>query len=164
MTSGSAPIHASTALLVRVFSYVILGGAVVGLAAAHLPWVVGQPWSTCRVSGSQLGCILLFHLYEVPLVLMNVLVVWYGLKRFSARTVFQFAALVSFMVVANAAFLTYEATLLSDSLRRGAPNWENWALALIMVILISGCLFGIYIVHKLIALTREPSDTSGESQ
>lgn len=142
--------------LVRIFSWVILGGAVVGLAAAHVPWIIGEPWSTCRVSGSRLGCALLFHLYEVPLVLMNLVVVWYGLKRFSESRVSQFIALVSFMVVANAAFLTFEASLLMDSLRRGAPNWENYSLALVMVILITGCIFGIYVVMKLINTRQQP--------
>lgn len=140
----------STRTLVRIFSWVILGGAVVGLAAAHLPWIIGNPWSTCRVAGNQLGCALLFHLYEVPLVVMNLLVVWYGLKRFSDARVFQFMALVAFMVVANAAFLTFEASLLMDSLHRGAPNWENYALALVMIILITGCIFGIYVIMRLI--------------
>jgi hypothetical protein len=94
---------------------------------------------------------LVFHLYEAPLVLMNLVVVWYGLKRFSDNRVKQFTALVSFMVVANAAFFTFEASLLMDSLRRGAPNWENYALALVMLILITGCIFGIYVVMKLVS-------------
>jgi D-arabinono-1,4-lactone oxidase len=140
--------------LVKLFCWVILGGAVVGLAAAHVPWIIGEPWSTCRVAGSQFGCALLFHLYEVPLVGMNIFIVWYGLKWFSLSKAPQFAALVGFMVVANAAFLTFEASLLMDSLRRGAPNWENYSLALVMVILITGCLFGIYVVHRLIPAIR----------
>lgn len=140
--------------LVRVFSWVILGGALIGLAAAHLPWIIGEPWSTCRVAGSQLGCALLFHLYEAPLVVMNLVVVWYGLKRFSDSRVFPFMALVAFMVVANAAFLTFEASLLMDSLRRGAPNWENHALALVMLILLTGCIFGIYVIMRLIHNVR----------
>lgn len=161
MNANLIPVDRSTNTLVRVFCFVILGGAIVGLGAAHLPWIIGNPWSTCRVGGSQLGCALLFHLYEVPLVLMNLFVVWYGLKRFSAGTQIQFAALVSFMVVANAAFFTYEATLLSDSLLRNAPYWENLSLALVMVILLSGCVFGIYVVHKLIAASVRTNSTTG---
>lgn len=155
MFDESHQIQVSAAKLVKIFSWVILGGAVVGLGAAHIPWIIGEPWSTCRVGGSQLGCALLFHLYEVPLVLMNLFIVWYGLKRFSSENAAQFAALVGFMVVANAAFLTFEASLLMDSLRRGAPTWENYSLALVMVILITGCVFGIYVVHRLIPAIRK---------
>ena len=153
-TTQVKPEPASTKL-VRIFCWVILGGAVVGLAAAHIPWIIGEPWTTCRVAGSQLGCALLFHLYEAPLVAMNLFIVWYGLKRFSDTRAAQFAALVGFMVVANAAFLTFEAYLLMDSLRRGAPNWENYSLALVMIILITGCAFGIFVVHRLIPTIRK---------
>ena len=153
--SDPLKIESRTRTLVRVFSWVILGGAVVGLGAAHIPWVIGEPWSTCRVAGSQLGCALLFHLYEAPLVAMNLFVVWYGLSRFTGLNAPRFAALVTFMVVANAAFVTFEASLLMDSLRRGAPNWENYALALVMVILITGCVFGIYVVHRLISAIQD---------
>jgi D-arabinono-1,4-lactone oxidase len=149
MNSETTP-TATPHTLVRIFSWVILGGAIVGLGAAHIPWIIGEPWSTCRVSGSQLGCALVFHLYEVPLVLMNLVIVWYGLKRFSDDRIGRFMTLVSFMVVANAAFFTFEASLLMDSLRRGAPNWENYSLALVMLILVTGCIFGIYVVLKLV--------------
>lgn len=153
---NATPTSDTPYLLIKLFSWVILGGAVVGLAAAHVPWIIGEPWSTCRVSGSQLGCALLFHLYEVPLVLANLVVVWYGLRKFSESTVARFMVLVCVMVVANAAFVTFEASLLMDSLRRGAPNWENYSLALVMVILITGCIFGIYVVYKLVNTLQKP--------
>ena len=163
MNAGTASLERSTTTLVRIFCYVILGGALVGLAAAHLPWIIGHPWSNCRVSGNQLGCSLLFHLYGVPLVVMNLVMVWYGLMRFSTRTLFQFGALVSFMVVANAAYLTLETFLLIDLLRRGAPNWESLTLVLVSIILIVGCAFGIYVVHRLITAAQGSSPTNTEA-
>jgi hypothetical protein len=164
MTDRHHTLDQSTTGIVRIFCWVILAGAVVGLAAAHGPWIIGQPWSTCRVAGSELGCALVFHLYEVPLVLMNLFVVWYGLRRLSGGTVIQFSAFVSFMVVANAAFLTFEASLLMDSLRRGAPDWENLGLAVISLILLGGCIFGIYIVHRLIGAVTGSSMTTPEAE
>jgi len=147
----------STSKLVRIFCWVILSGAVMGLAAAHVPWIVGEPWSTCQTSGSHLGCELLYHLYGAPLVIMNLVVVWYGMKRLTSNTVFQFGALVLFMVVANASFFTFEVSLAIELVNRGAPQWESLTLAGISIILLTGCTFGVYLTHRLITDVRSNS-------
>lgn len=134
---------------VRVFSYITACAVLVGIAAAHVPWVIGSPWSTCSVAGSHLGCVLAFHLYEVPLVAVNILIIWYGLRRFSPQTLKRYAALLTMTVAANLAFFTLETGLLFDSIRRDAPLWESLGLSLVAMLLVAGSGLGGYIRMKL---------------
>lgn len=142
-------------LWVRVFSYITLVAVLVGIGAAHVPWMIGNPWSTCSVAGSHLGCVLTFHLFEVPLVTVNILIIWYGLRRFSPTTLRRYAALLTMTVAANLAFFTLETNLLFDSLRRDAPLWESIGLGVIGLLLVSGSALGGYIRLKLEGIGQE---------
>lgn len=134
---------------VRLFSYITAGAVTVGIGAAHVPWLIGNPWSTCSVAGSHLGCVLAFHLYEVPMVAVNILIIWYGLRRFSRLSMRRYAALLTMTVAANLAFFTLETGLLFDSIRRDAPLWESLGLGLIALLLVCGAGLGGFIRLRL---------------
>jgi len=155
MRSHGATTFESGNRWVKIFSYVTLVAVLIGIGAAHVPWAIGNPWSTCSVAGSHLGCVLTFHLYEVPLVGVNILIIWYGLRRFSPESLDRYAALLTMTVAANLAFFTLETNLLFDSLRRDAPQWESAGLGVIALLLVSGSALGGYIRLKLERVRQE---------
>ncbi len=148
MATELEAIRRNLAWWVRCYSYITVGAVLYGVAAAHVPFIIGVPWSTCETGGSKLACVLVFHLYEVPLVGFNAFFAWYGLKRFSPQTARSYASLLSFAVLANLAFFTFETGLLLDGLRREAPLWETLTLFSVALILISGAGLGVYIKQK----------------
>lgn len=135
--------------LVRKYSYITWGAVIYGVLAAHLPFIIGFPWSTCEVCAGKLACVLVFHLYEVPLVSFNGYFAYYGLNKFSMGKARRYMSLLNFVVMVNLAFFTFETGLLLDSIRRSAPLWETLALSSVALILVGGSLFGIYVKQRL---------------
>jgi D-arabinono-1,4-lactone oxidase len=93
--------------------------------------------------------VLVFHLYEVPLVSFNGFFAWYGLKRFSVETARRYMSLLNFVVIVNLAFFTFETGLLLDGIRRKAPLWETLALSSVALILVTGSGLGIYVKQRM---------------
>ncbi len=140
--------------LVRVYAYITIGAVIYGIAAAHVPFLIGHPWTTCENCSSTLWCVLVFHLFEVPPVSYNAYVAWFALKRFSPNTIDSFISQVTFAVAANIVFFAFECILLLINLKQFAPEWENWGLTSIALILLGGSGLGIYVKQKLISLPR----------
>ena len=136
---------------VRFYSYFTFAAIVYGIAAAHIPAIIGIPWSSCESCNCKLYCVLVFHLYEVPLVAFNTFFAWYGLKRFSSRTTHNYNSLLTFSIVSSVAFFTFESLLLVDSVKSGAPLWESIGLCSVALILISGAGLGLYVKQKLVS-------------
>lgn len=135
---------------VRIYSYITLGGALYGVAWAHVPFIIGKPWGTCEGRGSDIGCVLAFHLFDVPIVLFNLYIAWYGLRRFSAETARSFNSLLTFAAVFNFVFFAFEINTLLNSLQRHAPEWESLALVSIALLLVCGTALTVYIHQRLI--------------
>jgi D-arabinono-1,4-lactone oxidase len=140
---------ADVARWVRIYSYITWVGVGYGLAAAHVPALIGQPWSTCRIYPSPGWCIAAFHLFDFPLLTFNAFLAWYGLRRFPARRA-QYIALLGVAVMVNLAFFTFETVLLFDSLRRSAPTWESVGLASIAVMLLAGVALSVVLRQRLV--------------
>jgi hypothetical protein len=136
---------------IRLYSYITFAAILYGVVAAHLPALIGHPWSSCEFCDCKWACVLVFHLYEVPLVAFNTFVAWYGLKRFSVITVHNFNSLLTFNIVSNLAFFTFESLLLLDSVRSNAPTWESIALTSVASILVGGAGFGLYVKQRLVS-------------
>ena len=97
---------------VSFYSYITFAAILYGIGAAHVPAIIGIPWSSCEFCNCKLYCNLVFHLYEVPLVAFNGFFAWYGLKRFSIQTIHNYDSLLIFSIVSSAAFFTFESLLL----------------------------------------------------
>ena len=136
---------------VRFYSYITLAAIVYGIAAAHVPALIGMPWSSCEFCDCKLYCVLVFHFYEVPLVAFNIFFAWYGLKRFSPQTTHNYDSLLIFSIVSSLAFFTFESLLLLDSVKSGAPLWESIGLCSVALILVSGAGLGIIVKQKLVS-------------
>jgi D-arabinono-1,4-lactone oxidase len=136
---------------IRLYSYITFAAILYGVAAAHIPALIGHPWSSCGFCDCKWACVLVFHLYEVPLVAFNTFVAWYGLKRFSVVTVHNYNSLLTFNIVSNLAFFTFESLLLLESVKSNAPTWESIGLASVASILVGGAGFGLYVKQKLVS-------------
>ena len=136
---------------IRFYSYIAFAAILYGIAAAHIPAIIGDSWSSCESCDCSLACVLVFHLYEVPLVAFNIFFAWYGLKRFSVITVHNYNSLLTFAIVSNLAFFTFESILLLENVKSNAPAWESIALSSVALILIGGSGFGIFVKQKLIS-------------
>jgi hypothetical protein len=136
---------------IRLYSYITFAAILYGIAAAHVPAIIGVPWSSCEFCNCKFACVLVFHLYEVPLVAFNTFFAWYGLKRFSVVTIHNYNSLLTFAIVSNLAFFTFESLLLLDNVQKGAPLWENIGLSSVALILVGGAGFGLYVKQKLVS-------------
>lgn len=140
--------------LVRLYSWVTALAVLYGLCAAHVPFIIGIPWTSCTVCGSTLGCVLTFHLLEVPLVSFQAFIAWYGLKRFSSSNIAVFDSLISVAIAANLAFSVFETGLLLDGLRREQALWETVLLVSVALTLLGGAAFGTYVKVRLASIMR----------
>ena len=136
---------------IKFYSYITFAAILYGIVAAHLPPIIGHPWSSCKSCDCNLVCVLVFHLYEVPLLLYNIFFAWYGLKRFSLITIHNYNSLLTFAIVSNLAFFTFESLLLLENVKSAAPAWESIALSSVALILVGGSGLGIFIKQKLIS-------------
>lgn len=140
---------------IRIYSYITFAAIFYGVAAAHIPALIGVPWSSCETCNCKFICVLVFHLYEVPLVAFNTFVAWYGLKRFSVITVHNYNSLLIFNIVSNLVFFTFESILLLDSVKRNSPMWESIGLSTVALILVGGAGFGLYVKQKLVSYLHQ---------
>jgi D-arabinono-1,4-lactone oxidase len=136
---------------IRFYSYITFAAILYGIAAAHIPAIIGVPWSSCEYCNCKFVCVLVFHLYEVPLVAFNTCVAWYGLKRFSVVTIHNYNSILTFNISSNLVFFTFESILLLESVRSNAPVWESIGLSSVALILIGGAGFGLSVKQKLIS-------------
>lgn len=130
---------------VKAYSYLTLGAVLYGLAWAHLPYLVGQPWSTCGQGGAASGCVLALHLFEVPPVLFHAYVAWYGLRRFSPAVVRPYGALLTFAAAFNFVCFAFEVNVLLAGLQRQAPGWEVFGLTSIALVFGGGAGLAVYV-------------------
>ena len=135
---------------VRFYSRLTFGAVLYGIAAAHVPFIIGHPWSTCKAGGPDCACVLVFHLFEVPLVSFNAFIAWYGLKRFSRERLRSFTSLLGFAFTVNLLFVAFEICLMLDGFRRQAPEWESWALLSVALILVFGSGLSLYLKQKIV--------------
>ena len=119
-----------------------------GIAAAHIPAIIGHPWTTCDEGGT--GCVVTIHLFDGSMTVLNILMVWYGLWRFSPIRVRSFLALMLSGVGVNLVFFSFECHLIFQSFERAAPAWEIIALYSIALLLLGGVVLGIYVIAKLV--------------
>ncbi|CAN5401844.1 hypothetical protein BH10BAC6_BH10BAC6_07660 [soil metagenome] len=138
--------------LVRMYSWVTVVAVVYGLGAAHVPFLINIPWSSCTVCGSTLGCVLVFHLFEVPIVSFHAFLAWYGLKRYTAATLPVYNAMISVAIAANLAFSVFEIGLLLDGLRRENPFWETVLLVSVTLTLMGGAALATYVKVRIAAV------------
>lgn len=143
--------------VVSFYCWLTLAVVLYGVSVAHIPFLIGTPWTTCEGQGSPLGCVLAFHLFEVPLVSFNAFIAWYGLKRFSLQTVSRFRSLLTFAVSVNLVFFAFEIILLLGGLQRQQPLWETLALFSVAFALGGGAFLGMYVHQKLLGVPRRDS-------
>lgn len=133
---------------VHFYAYITLAVVIYGILAAHVPAIIGHPWTTCDEGG--VGCIVTIHLFDVSMTLFNSLLVWYGLWRFSSIRVNSFLLLLVIGVAVNFVFFSFECSLIFDSFDRNAPTWEIVALFSIAILLLGGACLGTFLVLKLV--------------
>jgi hypothetical protein len=143
----------SNKTLVQLYSHITIWATIYGLLAAHVPAIIGHPWTSCDNCGSKLGCILLIHLFEAPLALFNLYVAWYGLKRYSTTKPSLYISLLGTVLTVNLVFFCFECLFIYTNLRSFAPAWENILLATVALMLIGSCTLAIYVKQKLIETT-----------
>jgi len=136
--------------LVAIYSHITIWSAVYGLLAAHVPSIIGSPWTTCDQCSTRLGCVLLVHLFESPLALFNLYLAWYGLKRFSQSTKSLYISLLNSVFTVNLVFFCFECIFIYINLKAFGPAWENILLATVAILLVGASGLALYVKQKLI--------------
>jgi hypothetical protein len=154
MTTENLPGMKKIEWWVRLYSWITVGGIIYGVSAAHVPFFMGISWSLCEAGCCKLACVLAVHLFEAPLTIFNAYVAWYGIKRFSGAKIHNYMSLLTFTIIANIAFFTFECQLIIDILRRGGPAWESIAVSSIAIVLISGAGLAVFVKQKLVSFVH----------
>lgn len=149
-----APLWSRFEWWVKAYSYVTIVAALYGIAYAHIPPIMGSPWSLCT-GPNEVWCKLSIHLFEVPMAVFNLFVAWYGLWRFSRDTIMRYMSLLDFAVAFNMVFFLFETNLLMEGLSRLFPFWEIFAFASIAIMLLAGTVFTIWLKMFLVK-SKEP--------
>ena len=141
--------------LVSIYSYLTFAVVIYGLTAAHLPFIIGSPWTTCKHCISLTWCAIALHLYETPIVCFNAYIAWFGLKKFTEASLNSYTSLLTFAAAINIAFFTFESVLLLIQLNAGAMEWEIIALASIIIMLGFGSFLAIFVKQKLLKINNK---------
>lgn len=142
---------------VSLYSWLSVFGFGWGVLLAHLyPFVMGRPWTTCEAGG--IGCKLSFHLFDVPMVVFNAYLIYFGFRKLLRATSRRYQVLLTFANVANLVFFAFEASVLQGSLARQAPLSELLSLSSVAVLLLSGSVLGFFVQVKLHTLFYPQGD------
>ena len=125
---------------IRLFSWLQFMGVAFGIFLAHCLLLVGQSWTTCSTP----GCVLAFHLLEVPLVSCDILLAMFGLRWFSRKTGREYLVILGFANVVNLIFFALEAKFLIEGVNRSAPPFELWSFFSIAVLLLISVGLGLW--------------------
>lgn len=162
---------------------IILGGIFLGLAAAHLPAIMGDPWSSCDAYNEttkegfkqRSGCIFAYHLIQVPIFLLLVFFTCYGFyiscktvpygTSLSAmrRHIYNFHSIFTMTLSFGMIFALIEVNFVFDSFRRAAPTWETGLLIFLSSTLEISISLGIVVLFKLndaMLLIQRSSDSN----
>jgi len=111
---------------------------VYGLCAAHVPWLIDNPWESCHIGRNEVPCVLSFHLFEIPIVIEEFFFAWYSMRRFRRATATRWLYLATLSNTVKTGFFVFECSLLMRSLRIEAPMWELWVLVSVAAVLLTG--------------------------
>lgn len=135
---------------VKIYSWITVAVVIYGIIVTHLPYLFGYPWTLCDGCRNKLWCNIIYHLYEVPLLVFNAYVAWYGLKKYEPEVVHSYMSLLSFAVMTNLVFLTFETILINTNLHNNTADWENFFSTTVAFILVAGSFLGIYVKQLLV--------------
>jgi hypothetical protein len=141
---------------VTMFSWLLAASALYAILAAHLPSLLGHPWTSCQPpqTASPRGCMIAYHLLEAPYILYLLFLSWSGFKRLRPQPS-KYAVLLSFGIALLAVFELFQFIQILDDLRRSAPHWEVLALYSFATLMVLGIVLGLYTRIKL-AVFLEP--------
>jgi len=123
-----------------------VGAVIVG---AHFFPLIGKPWSTCLAGGTgpvDLWCVLLFHLYEVPLVALVAYNAYWGFTQLTRAKLPYYVCLTALQLVMLFMFATFESPIVLAALARPAPTREIVVLYFAFTGMIAGSGLGFYTV------------------
>lgn len=144
-------------------------GSFFGVGAAHLPAIMGHPWSSCEAYNNVTkegfkqrgGCIFAYHLIQVPIFLLFMFFSLYGfyiscktvpygtsLSAMRAHT-YNFHSIFTMTMSIAMVFALIEVDFVFDSFRRAAPTWETGLLIVLSSTLESSVTFGLVVLFKL---------------
>jgi hypothetical protein len=133
----------------KYFGFFVIGSIVTGLILTYLPDIRGYRWSTCHSGGSIIACRIIFYIWGVPIIGFSAFYAWYYFKNYSRENAHQINLLLIMTNVVNIVYLTFQSSLLLDSIRRAAPSWETIIMSGIAVLLLIGISLGILTNYKL---------------
>lgn len=140
---------------IKLYGWVVVVASLYGITIAHLPVILGHPWTVCQIDGAgSLPCVLTIHLYDAVLTILLLLFGWYSLKRATPDRVEVYLSLLVFALVIEMAFFTFEIVELLWNFHNQAAAWENWIIASIALILLGGFMLGVYVHLKVSSLSR----------
>ena len=148
-TIGHSTKWHSAETFLKYFGFFVIGSIAIGLILTYLPDLLGYHWSTCRSGGSIIACRIVFYIWSVPIIGFSVFYAWFYFKKYSRENAHQVNLLLIMTNVVNIVYLTFQSSLLLDSIRRAAPSWEIMIMSVIAILLLLGIGLGIVTNYKL---------------
>lgn len=135
----------------KYFGWFVIGSIATGLLVGHIPVLFyGKHWTTCTSGGSNTACLIIVHVWGVPIIGFSAFYAWYYFRKYSRAIGHQINLLLAMVNVVNIVYLGFQTGMVLDSIRRtNAAAWETDIMAMIAGFLVIGVGLGIYTNQKL---------------
>ena len=133
----------------KYFGWFVIGSIAAGLIIGHVPVILGHHWSTCRAGGSNVACLVIVHIWGVPIIGFSAFYAWYYFKKYSRKQAHQLNLLLTMTNAVNIVYLAFQTGMVLDSIRREAASWETIIMTGIAIALVLGVALGIVANQKL---------------
>ena len=132
---------------IKLYSWAQVAFLAILVGSLHFFPIIGKQWSSCLVQGvTDWWCVLFFHLYEIPFVVLFAYHAYVGFAEVTRAKLPYYTFLTLFQLVLLIVFLTFETKTMIDGLTRQVATWE-------IVVIFSGCvgmiinsILGTYVV------------------
>ncbi|CAN5372057.1 hypothetical protein BH09BAC3_BH09BAC3_12810 [soil metagenome] len=135
---------------VKLYSYSVILFCIGAVTYIHIPPAFGHQWSTYRIFGDEwVYGSLIIHFFEIPLVLFNVYVSYYGLKKFPTGKKENYVSLLNNAFSTNLVFFTIECVQFFFSFPNSSKTWEKISYLVIVVLMLAAIAFLVYVKQLL---------------
>ncbi len=113
--------------LITLYSWAQVAFLALLIGSLHALPLIGMHWSSCLVQATgatDWWCVLFFHLYEIPLVVLFSYHAYFGFTKITPATLPYYTFLTLFQLVMLFVFVTFESRTLLDAMAHDAPTWE----------------------------------------
>ncbi|MEP7123390.1 MAG: hypothetical protein ABJE95_20860 [Byssovorax sp.] len=132
---------------IKLYSWAQVLFLAILVGSLHVFPILGMHWSSCLVHDTtDWWCVLFFHLYEIPFVVLFAYHAYVGFTQVTRAKLPYYTFLTLFQLVMLVVFLTFESKTMIDGLTRQVASWQIITIFAGCVGMIINSILGCYVV------------------